>query len=684
MRYYECLTELEAMRTFYQEIYYTPEQIDYDCSTDGRIILDAKTGLKGSLIEFKLTRKPNKDVFNQMKRYIKAYNSKAKDLPKYGVYIITTEQKYTVFDLEAEKVEDAIIVENLDLTINSNDFSCSADQYLKNTYTQKGWIDETSIVAYNDAYFSSKGKAKKKKDDFIAELANPTLLNIKPYIWNESGNMERKLLDCLGSSELKKRLGAFFTPDSCVRKTTEYVRNIIKNLKDDEDYIIVDRCAGTGNLEKFFSDEELSHCILNTLVYAEKLTLKGLYEGRVKAILPTIEDIDDNGCMLIGDALQEPFNKVLSKTIELLKEEASKNGKKLVVIGLENPPYAEPQAEATRSGKTVHGTSENYISREAKKDKVNGITMRDLSNKFIWSGFKYYYDYYVVYSPIKYWKSQHLVDKKFLEGSIANRKDFHATEAGISIISWKNEDSTNNELVLENCTVKKISKKCSENLPANESNGFVYITTVPPTPDFKNGLCLNSKPGNTGKYATLKLCNENNIKQAMPLFAANCYTCKDYKEKEIIMKSADMGLAYMNDTEFLEDCFLWTCLTDKNKCLSNGTLINETAISQNSKADQLINLMQPHRLNLKRSWDMVLNEAKKCSEYNSNFKYGLAQIEEELNIEISSGIADKRGKILMNKKYPKLDEQIKSFKESLNVFYDTYISPKCFKYELLK
>ena len=40
--------------------------------------------------------------------------------------------------------------------------------------------------------------------------------------------MERKLLDCLGSEELKKRLGAFFTPDYAARQSTDYVRNIIK------------------------------------------------------------------------------------------------------------------------------------------------------------------------------------------------------------------------------------------------------------------------------------------------------------------------------------------------------------------------------------------------------------------------------------------------------------------------
>jgi len=40
--------------------------------------------------------------------------------------------------------------------------------------------------------------------------------------------------------------------------------------------------------------------------------------------------------------------EVIKKIIENERKEA--NGK-LIVIGLENPPYSEPQAEATRSGK---------------------------------------------------------------------------------------------------------------------------------------------------------------------------------------------------------------------------------------------------------------------------------------------------------------------------------------------
>ena len=687
MRFYEYPVELDAMRAFYNEIGYPEGTIDYSCNTDGRIILDPKTGLKGSLVEFKVVAKTNKDVFEQMKRYVKSYNAKGLEIPKYGVYIMTAAQKYTVFDLEEEDFSKAVIQENLDLTVDLNNFTSSADYWLKDTTTQKGWIDETSIVSYNDAFFSAKGMGRKSKDDFIAELANPKVLNIKPYTWQADGSMERKLLDCLGSTALKKRLGAFFTPDYAVEKSTNYIRNIINNLNDDEDYVIVDRCAGTGNLEKFLTDEELSHCILNTIVYAEKTTLKGLYEGRVKAILPSDETTDDEGCMPAGDALSEGFNKELADTIEEARKEAESRGKKLVVIGLENPPYGEPQAEATRSGKTQKGSYENYISKEMKKE-VKGVANNDVANKFIWSGFKYFFDYYVIYSPVKYFKSQDLINKEFNEGVIVNRTDFHATEAGISIMSWKNEDAANDSWQLENCLVKKINKGIETirgTYKKKDEGEDVWYEVINGTPDFKNGIITNNRTFSKLKAKRGGFINvdDANLKKRLPLFAANCYTCKDYTEKEVIMKSGDGGTAYQNDNEFLEDCFIWCCLTDKNKCWS-GAFQNEMALSQNSKADQIVDLKQPHRLALKRSWDNVLNEAKKCKEYNSNWKYGLAQIINDLNLDDPTGVKNKKGQTLMQKRYPKLDAQITSFKEDLKEFYDKYIKDKLFQYELLK
>ena len=684
MRYYEYPVELDAMRAFYNETGYPEGTIDYSCNTDGRPIVNRGIHQLGSLIEFKVVAKSNSDVFNQMKRYIRAYNARGLSLPKYGVYIVTESQKYTVFNLEYETYcEDAVICSNLDLVVDLERRASNADSWINNTETQKGWIDENSIVAYNDIYFSSRGKSRKKKDDFIAELANPTILNIKPYEWQPDGDMERKLLDCLGSAELKKRLGAFFTPEYAAIQSTKYVRNIIRNLSEDEDYVIIDRCCGSGNLEQFFTEEELSHCILSTMVFAEKTTLKGLYEGKVKAILPLDETTDSDGCMPSGDALSEEFNDGLSTVLEICRRDAESRGKKLVVIGLENPPYSESH------DKTTSNTSDNFITREMKKE-VKGRATNDLANKFIWSGFNWFFDYYVVYSPIKYWKSQHLVDKKFLEGSIVNRADFHATEGGISVIAWKNEDVDNEHIILQatvnnevrDVVVNKIHNFITSVLPERTDGADIF---------FYNGSAFDHKKSYLVNYevpqagSALRMFNiDEELKKYLPLFVANCYTCKDFTEKEIIMKSGDKGTLYQEDREFLEDCFLWCCLTDRNKCISDRTRQNEMALEQNSKADQIVDRTKDHRMKLICEWRNVITQAKACEEYNPNYKYGLAQIISDIDINIDTAIIDKNGNFLKKKKNQGLDDAIISLKTELKKFYSDYLEPKLFEYELLK
>ena len=54
------------------------------------------------------------------------------------------------------------------------------------------------------------------------------------------------------------------------------------------------------------------------------------------------------------------------------------------------------------------------------------------------------------------------------------------------------------------------------------------------------------------------------------------------------MKSGDGGLAYMEDKQFLLDCFVWCGLSDKNKCISNDELKNEYCFCQNTKADSIL------------------------------------------------------------------------------------------------
>ena len=491
----------------------------------------------------------------------------------------------------------------------------------------------------------------------------------------------RKLWTNVEVTALKKRLGAFFTPDKYVKISTEYLRNAIARVPKGYDYIILDRCAGTGNLQKFLTAEELSHCILNTYVYAEWTTLKGLYEGRARCIIPhTKNNKDPDGLLSDGDALTKEFDKVIKKIID---GERKKADGKLIVIGLENPPYNTPQSEGIRGGKSTNQTS--WVKEQMKKSiDVKGQAMVDLSNQFIWSMFNYI-DEYVVYAPIKYWKSQHLFDGKFNEGYICNRGKFHATEAGISLISWIVDKKAKNNYLnvgsdLGKRKIKKTFKRINSILDKKPKKGFVILCDISGTPDYKNGYLRNTNVIEKGYHILL---NTQNMLFSLPLFVANCYKPKDYTEKEVIMKSGDGGTKYQQDKDFLDDCFIWSCLSNQNKCISNKGLRNELCLAQNTKADSLLNISKRHT-NLLQKWQDILNLIKQKKEYKLKFTYGLHQIDQEINIKVPTGDCNKKGEPIMEYKYIYLNNAIKELKEQLKEFYNKYITPKLFKYELLK
>ena len=653
-------SEIEAMRDFYEELDLIP---DYSCNTDGRI--------GGTLVEIKLNNSGGLPI-KQLKRYIKSYNAVALPLPCYSLFININQREFTFIDNSNWKlIIDGKWKNPKDLLkfLNKKDYI-------------KGWIDEFSIVAYNDLFYSKHLSAK--KEDFIEEIKNPKELNLEPYYWNKTGDMERSILDCLGAIALKKRLGAFFTPDEYVEISTKYLRNAIARVPKGWDYIILDRCAGTGNLQKFLTAEELSHCVLNTYVYAEWTTLKGLYEDRVRCIIPhTKDNKDPDGLLSDGDALTEEFNKTIT---EIIETERKKADEKLIVIGLENPPYGEPQAEATRkNGKTWKQSS--WVKKEMKKDEnVKGKVSTDLANQFIWSMINYVNEY-IVYAPIKYWKSQKLFDGKFNEGYLCNKKEFHATESSISLISWTIDKKENNCLKMKSDLgereIKKIKLGIGKLLKASKRDKYDFVmTSYSGVPDFKNGFLATDIRG-AGNAGGISYCKIDEDIDRLPLWVANCYKPKDYTEKEVIMKSGDGGIEYQKDKDFLDDCFVWSCLTNANKCISNKQIKNELCLMQNTKADDLLDI-NARNTKLLQKWQEILKLIKTTKEYNPKFNYGLHQICKEINIKIETGDSNKKNEPIMEYKYSDLNDLIKELKEQLKEFYNKYLTPKLFKYELLK
>ena len=89
---------------------------------------------------------------------------------------------------------------------------------------------------------------------------------------------------------------------------------------------------------------------------------------------------------------------------------------------------------------------------------------------------------------------------------------------------------------------------------------------------------------------------------------------------------------------------------------------------------------------------MLLDLAKECDKYDPRYKYGVYQIETELNekVEQTDGrtgqpILDPRtGKALMKPKYPLLNGKFTPLKKRLSEYYARNIEQKLFQYGLIK
>ena len=683
-------SEIEGMQDFWQELELLP---DYSCNTDGKI--------NGILFEMKLEIKSYSEVEKQIKRYIRAYNTIAMPIPSKAIALDINQRKYNLYNISTNKDGNTSLQKiKEDGWVNATDFKDLIDSTL-NQYS-KGWICEESIVSYNNEYCKKYKNASKEKVKI--EFINPQELFIYSFDWDaqlsiemtdrEQNNWLTFNMNMLGCSLLKKQLGAYFTPDKYVRISTKYLKECIEKIKEDGfDYLIIDTCAGTGNLEKFFETEWLEKTILNTYDYTEWTTLKGLYDGRVKMIIPhTNKHRNEKGLLLDGDALSKQFNDYLQDWIE---KNVDRN--KCKIIMLENPPFAEPQGNASKGQKTF-SVKDIYIYQEMAKHKfAKKNANRDLANMFIWKAFNIIKtDYYILYSPIKYWKSQHIIDKNFMEGHCCNREYFNASEGCITLILWKNKDKENKSLTLTNdfndkTIILKQFKNPAELLEDTKKEPFVYLFNLSNIPKSDNGKLVNNIEAYAKYCKTQKAykLGEDNILKQLPLWVANCYEYKSYTEMDVIMKSADGGTKYQEDMEFLQKCFIWSCITNKNVCISNDNIVNQFCLYQDTNADKILKKISLDIADkdLLSSWNKLLIKVKTKTEYQSNYKYGLYQIEKDINIDVESGRKDKTGKMILIKKYNNsgdVDDLVKQIKKQLEKYREDFIGKKLFKYQLLK
>jgi len=779
---------------------------------------------KGTLFEFKLTIADINKVLFQAIKYLSHRRIKGDPIPAQILLIALNEEKAYLFN-SGEFLSDIEIPYAGAASKNNADFTTKIrpekidysnlsglkriTEILQIEKYTKIHIDLFDVVGWAERFYQENPSANKIK--LFQELRIPKHFVSYIYPWKGEETDFKYIMDLLNDTQHKKELGAFYTPPAYCLKATELVRKAIKQIPTGHDYIILDRCAGTGSLEEFLTDKpvnditvgelgryvdktlktkylqdkadvittfynkrnfneitvgelekhktkislhdyifdnELSHTIVNTYELKEWVVLNERIGDRVKLIIPPPQEINNKEALVDGgNALSEQFvagqissgmtkeyNQSIDTLLGYIKD------KKTNIILYENPPYRDSSAANTDN--SINRSSKGTFIFEAMKDDLKNLansnisTARDISNQFIWSGWWHYLkkpnDCYVLFSPIKYWKSLGLGERKFLAGFLFNRKFFHASPSAISCILWQNVDDSCEELILKTFDIddkKTPEQEDDEILALDEIKIKKAHNTLEPY--FDRRLSPNDKESdvyfeNDGKETTGRktdgksYVNENilgylvakgyavtqhdvyllrgtrynirgfylrsdNFIEKLPLFAAKLYPQKNWYERDVYFTTADGGDRYLKDKSFLKSCFIFTCLSQRNHCRSfdgsDGRFYkNELCFDKGTLASSKLSEFKitKEEQDLLDSFYDVLKKAKVTKNYNKKYTYGTYQIDDELNTRYKNDndewIYD----------YPELNTAINGLKTKLSKYYEAVIQPKLFDYELLK
>ena len=722
----------------------------------------------GNLLEFKLLIENLNVVLSQAIKYLSSMRVKGRPVPANIVLVSLNNATAYVYHSEdylaaIEQVYAGAASRNNEKFVAGDfvrklDYSNPVEEeemigLLRTEKYTKIHIDENCIVGWANEYYRKYPNETKAsfigdetgKTTIIGEIRKPT--RFRDYIYPYKGKSNEKfryLMDRLNDVLHKKNLGAFYTHPVYAEKSLELVRKAIARVPEGNDYVIIDRCAGTGNLEAGMTDEELSHTIVSTYEYYEYKVLSETLGNKVKHIIPPTEKTDTfNGGMVRGaNALSMEFveNDIIKQYVD---------DPEFTIILFENPPFADTTSIEYQKKNVGKKSTEwkQYDVYKAMEKEVKGTAKNDLGNVFIWSAFKYYLrqptDSYIVFSPVKYWKAQHLINKKFLGGFAFNRKHFHTNIAAtIMVALWSYEEDKEldnfniaaydinavGELVyFGELAVNKIYTSFSKqyydkrSFPDDrtdgircESNGLERLTgnsmRITPiyndnivgylvvdgagfdNPDLHSLLMVAGKFNGNGFF----LRNDNFLEK-LPMFAASRYITynRAWTERSRIMKSGDGAEKYHKDVKrsklngWLLKCLLFTVLEPQNhirefigsdgRHYKNQLCLDTT--NGETLASKTLKVMKKTEEEkvLLSLWGRILEKAKQTANYNPSFNYGLYQIKIELN---TTHFDEDTGSNVPD--YPELNSDIETLASRLKDYYLHEIVPTLFKYEFLK
>ena len=716
--------------------------------------------INGNLIEFKLSVKDLNEVLSQCIKYLSALRIKGTPIPGNVIIIDLNSTKAFLYKSEnylesIEKIYIGSASKNNEGFIGGElsqlfDYSNQIEaekliSILKEKCYTKIHLDENCIVGWAEHYYKLKQTARKEdfigddkgKHKTIGEIRNPTLF--KEYIYAYEGETNVKfnyLMDKLNDIRLKKNLGAFYTHKRYAEKSIELVRKAISNVPKGNDYIILDRCAGTGNLEAALTEEELSHCIVSTIEYYEYKVLQELLGSKVRHIIPPFEENDTFNAGLVNgsDALSKEFveNKLIKQYID---------NPNCTIILFENPPYAEEHGSEKQMSSSVWKNT--FVGAVTRNETRKGIA-DDIGNLFIYSAFKYYLrqetDSYIVFSPVKYWKAQHLIDKEFIDGFAFNRRHFHTNiDACIMCALWSNKNSNRKEIDLKGIDlteegdyidcgllpVKRIYSNYSESYadkrkfdsdedgiacysdgleererklelqPKYNENILGYLAVKGNNFDKPDLNCTFTRTAFYNAHGFY--VRKDNYLEKLPLFAAGRYITynREWTERGRIMKSADKAEIFFTDVkkgilkQFLLKCLLFTCIEMQNHCRtfkgSDGRFYrNEFCLDitngETVASEELKNLNSNERE--KKIFDLYANlliHIRDTKEYNKELTYGIYQIFSEIDTFFVDEVS---GKTIYNN--IQVHSDLQAMKNLCKDYYNAEIVPTLFKYEFLK
>ena len=755
-------TEREGQIEFYRT--FLP-LIDPSLTLDDILADDNDGVLNGNLLEFKLRVNDLNAVLFQCVKYLSALRIKGKPVPANIVIVdLNGEQAYLnnsadyLADIEkvysggASKSNAGFVGRTYD-----EKYAYGADQLavtrlikrLKETEFTRIHIDENCIVGWATAFYKAVPTARKEdfigddtgKHKTIGEIRNPSVFSEYIHPYTGASNVKfQYLMDKLNDTLQKKNLGAFYTPEAYAEKSHELLRMAIERVPAGNDYVIIDRCAGTGNLEKGLTDEELSHCILSTVEYYEYKVMQEILGSKVRHIIPPIEADDTFNAGLVrgADALSEEYvnNPVIKQYVD---------DPNCTIILFENPPYAETTSiehQRKKAGKKSSAWKKSYVVEQMKKE-VKGTASNDLGNAFIWSAFEYYLrqptDSYVVYSPVKYWKAHHLINREFLGGFAFNRRHFHTNiDACIMCVLWSNEPANLDSVDLRgyNIDAHKTLVDCGI-LPVSsvhsmfsqkfyDKRGFAddepgIIAEFDGTESFRKpqGIVPIANNNMLG-YLAVKGNNFDNpdasvhllrvgeydghgfyvrsdsYLEKLPMFCASRYITynREWTERARIMKSGDGANRFNADVasgkldQWLRKCLLFTCVEMQNHMRTftgsdgrfyRNELCMDTTNGPTVASEDLKKLVcGPVEQRIFDQWKTLMDAVKQTDEYDSSLTYGVYQI----FAEIDTSYKDDEGNTVWNN--VEVHSALQTLKTLVKEYYNTEIVPTLFEYEFLK